>query len=864
MSTKPKQVVLAWKYRNESFAQWREGKMVEADYGTDIDGGISGIQNQGIFTGPPFDPKNERVDVVAIPVSAANRRIPARLMTLGPSTPLVNSGGVNATEVAFEVTEPTTAGDFSVNDFIKIDDELLQITAIVEDSPSAGKDTWTVRRGEHATSGAAHTINTQIYRQEWTVQKGYKQIILAGTPETGLPGTPDSLIATAFSDALGNAVQVTVKRPDTGSKTLRHLEIQAKTSPVWDDSNEHVTGLKTIRTTGTGTVSQGGSTLVTSTDLTAASVVAGDECYTHEALNLTTGQITWPRSARIKTVVDNGDSTWTITLIDDATFSLSSGDSGTVNFIAAADWQAVPGDFEFWETISIPERWTQVATDPLTGSTRVVVRTSDTIYIRARWHNLNGTGSWFYWDGSTGTTTKGSATTIAVNLIQSGGIADDSITAVKLTENSMNWNTDIVFSAASNVQVNWTSGTLTFSDASSFSIVSGNTGSMAALTYIYFDPDASTTVLQTSTTLATAVGDRKTILAVGKNGPAGESAFFVPVVGTFGFNSANVGLLSIATGSLQANSVTAVKINVVTLDAISANVGTLTSGNITGLTITGGTVQTASSGQRVRMLGGAVDRITWTNSSAVDRGIIQYDNSINTFFITHNNANTTQPLRLTANTTAYNFYTNRLDIAGVNITDVGDIALDSITAVVGNIAVNDIFDMNGNGLLDVGDIACDSLSAAASTITVADDLIPSSASLGSSGSRWTAIFGVSMNLSGGATLGDSSSDVVVFNARIQSNIVPSTNNARALGTSSLKWSDVQAVLIQGADIGLANGWKFREYPCTAEDVQTQDHEWFRENSNLGIQIRDEDEQLIAVIHKDGYIYCKGVKTLEEL
>jgi len=173
MSTKPKTVVLSWKYRNESFAQWHEAKTVDLNYSLDTDGGLGGVQNEGNFTVGVFDPANERIDVVAVAVSAFGKRTPPRLIPFsGAATPLVNSGGVDATETAFEVTEPTTAGDFSVDDFFKIDNEFLQITAIVEDSPSAGTDTWTVRRGEHATAGASHTNGTTIVRYEWSVGKG--------------------------------------------------------------------------------------------------------------------------------------------------------------------------------------------------------------------------------------------------------------------------------------------------------------------------------------------------------------------------------------------------------------------------------------------------------------------------------------------------------------------------------------------------------------------------------------------------------------------------------------------------------------------------------------------------------------------
>lgn len=754
MSTKPKTVVLSWKYRNESFAQWREAKTVDLDYGLDIDGAIAGVQNEGVFNVGVFDPANERLDVVAVAVSAMGKRIRPRLVPLGPAnTPLVSAGGVTDTATTFEVTEPTTAGDFSVNDFARIDDEYIQITAIVEDSPSAGTDTWTVRRGEHASNKVSHLLNATIVRYEWSVGKGYKQIILSGTPETGLPGAPITLVATAFSDALGNAIQVTVKRPDTGSRTLRHLEVQAKASPVWDDSNAHVTGLKTIRTTGTGTVTQGGSTLVTSTDLTAASVVAGDECYTHEAINLTTGEITWPRSARIKTVVDNGDSTWTVTLIDDATFSLSAGETASVNFIIAADWQAIPTDFEFWDSISIPERWTQVATDPLTGTTRVVIRTSTTVFIRARWSNLNGTGPWFYWDGSVGTTTKASAVTISTKTIQPAAITKGVIPAV----------VDISMVADDNDTVSWSAGNVAWADGTTESITTtGSPKTLAAPDVHFVYKIIGNSTLQFTTTFSTALGTDRvflgqvitltdtnefaTIFLFGDSG----GPIFTAAVGSFGkLSSLTADIGSITTGSLSAVTIAA---------------STMTTG-----TITGTLYRTASSGSRLELFTGSLPLIKWFSASA-DIGFIQ---------------------------------------------------------------------SSGNGLL----ITVTNTGAAANlTFSVA----------GSSNLVQITV--------GGATI------VKFKNATIEilKNLNPTNDNSISLGISGKRYTTLWSVALNTGDINFANDWTIREWPCTLDDVQNRSLTWMRKNTNLGLQFLDDEGNLAAVVHKDGYIYCKGIKRLEEL
>lgn len=93
-------------------------------------------------------------------------------------------------------------------------------------------------------------------------------------------------------------------------------------------------------------------------------------------------------------------------------------------------------------------------------------------------------------------------------------------------------------------------------------------------------------------------------------------------------------------------------------------------------------------------------------------------------------------------------------------------------------------------------------------------------------------------------------------------VYPNSDNAITLGTASFRWADVRSVLINGADIGFANGYKFREYPLSAENVSKPD-EWMKEHANQGVQLLDENDNLIAVFHKNGNIYG-NIKPLSEL
>jgi putative tail protein len=87
------------------------------------------------------------------------------------------------------------------------------------------------------------------------------------------------------------------------------------------------------------------------------------------------------------------------------------------------------------------------------------------------------------------------------------------------------WTVTCAFSASDADTVAWGSGSLILVTGKTYSISSGNTGNMSARTYIYFDPVASATVLQTTTTAGNAVGASKILLGVAENS-SGPQAFF--------------------------------------------------------------------------------------------------------------------------------------------------------------------------------------------------------------------------------------------------------------------------------------------------------------------------------------------------
>ena len=147
------------------------------------------------------------------------------------------------------------------------------------------------------------------------------------------------------------------------------------------------------------------------------------------------------------------------------------------------------------------------------------------------------------------------------------------------------WQFSATFSATDYRVVAWTAGTIKLMDGTTYSIDAGNTGNMAALTYIYLDIATSATVIQTTTTATTAVGSGKILIAVAKNNTdtAKDATFQVfggsGGVGVF-ITADNIAADTITANEILANTITAAELSTALLYA-----GTITldvNGNIKG------------------------------------------------------------------------------------------------------------------------------------------------------------------------------------------------------------------------------------------------------------------------------------------
>ncbi|MFA5036127.1 MAG: hypothetical protein WC479_03030 [Candidatus Izemoplasmatales bacterium] len=137
-----------------------------------------------------------------------------------------------------------------------------------------------------------------------------------------------------------------------------------------------------------------------------------------------------------------------------------------------------------------------------------------------------------------------------------------SVSSISSSDLSVQLNpvTDIVFSSIDYETVDWTSGTIYFSNGSNSGYIttSGGLTDLSPKTYIYFDGDKPGQLLWDKD-IKNVFGGRKILLAIVEPGAVGKSCKITPII-TTGY-----------TGNIVAEN-----INVTQLDAVAANTGTLT------------------------------------------------------------------------------------------------------------------------------------------------------------------------------------------------------------------------------------------------------------------------------------------------
>lgn len=188
----------------------------------------------------------------------------------------------------------------------------------------------------------------------------------------------------------------------------------------------------------------------------------------------------------------------------------------------------------------------------------------------------------------------------ASNITVTGGdvaasVLSGTVNSARLNVADRGWKQTCAFSVTDADTVSWAAGSFIASDGTTYSIGAGNTGNMAAKTYVYLDTAVSTTAYQTTTTASTAVGAGKVLIAVCQNA-TNEATFMVMDDNSYNIDAANIVTGSITGNEIAASTITAGKLSVSQLSAIAADLGAITAG-----TVTGATIRTAASGTRFTM-----------------------------------------------------------------------------------------------------------------------------------------------------------------------------------------------------------------------------------------------------------------------
>jgi hypothetical protein len=143
------------------------------------------------------------------------------------------------------------------------------------------------------------------------------------------------------------------------------------------------------------------------------------------------------------------------------------------------------------------------------------------------------------------------------------------------------WTQTCAFSSSGADTVAWGSGTFTTASGTTYNIDAGDTGAMAARTYIYLDIAISTTAYQTTTTAGDAVGAGKVLIATAQNGTSEATFTVFGGAGGINIDAGSIAAGSITANEIAANTVTASNMNVSQLSAITADMGSITAGTIT-------------------------------------------------------------------------------------------------------------------------------------------------------------------------------------------------------------------------------------------------------------------------------------------
>jgi len=175
---------------------------------------------------------------------------------------------------------------------------------------------------------------------------------------------------------------------------------------------------------------------------------------------------------------------------------------------------------------------------------------------------IDNTGNFLFKGDATNYVEWDGATMTVRGALNASDITTGTLAAARLTINAQGYSTDITWTATDFDTATWSSGTITLADGTTKAIDAGNTGNMAATTYIYFDNDTSVTVLQTSTTYSDAAGANKILIAIAELGAASAKCIITTTWQGTTISGANITTGTIDADRIAAGSIVASKIAV--------------------------------------------------------------------------------------------------------------------------------------------------------------------------------------------------------------------------------------------------------------------------------------------------------------
>jgi len=174
---------------------------------------------------------------------------------------------------------------------------------------------------------------------------------------------------------------------------------------------------------------------------------------------------------------------------------------------------------------------------------------------------------------------SGAITTTASSVLDGGYLSANTVASASANLALRGWTITCAFSATDSDTVAWGAGTFTASDGTAYAIGAGNTGNMAARTYIYLDIAVSTIALQTTTTATTAIGNGKVLIGVAENNTDATSDATFQIFGGIGGQSILVDY--IAANSASTNEFVSNTAQIANLIVTSAKISDLVANKIT-------------------------------------------------------------------------------------------------------------------------------------------------------------------------------------------------------------------------------------------------------------------------------------------